>query len=158
MGYKIGLDAKLYYQTTGTRVAWPATGAAPNLSEIDDAQDVTLNIEKSKAELKRRGSTWTLSLGALKSASIEYTLLYDAGDAAFAALRDAYLNNTVIAVAVLDGDSATAGTQGLWADFVVTNFSRNEPLEESLSANFTLEPAFSGAAHVDPEWVTVATS
>jgi hypothetical protein len=158
---RIGLDAKLYYLTTGTRASWGTAvnginvGFAPaNLSEISTAQDVTLTIEKGTAELKKRSSTWVANRGTLKSASLEFTLLYEGdSDTAGQALLQAFLNNTPIAVLVLDEAKEVGGAQGLWADWEVVNFSRGEPLEEGLTVNVTLKPSCQAA--VDPEWIEV---
>ena len=53
----------------------------------------------------------------------------------------------------MDGNIATVGSQGLQADFAITNFSRNEPLEEALTVSVTAKPTYSTVA---PAWVTIA--
>ncbi len=156
-GYKLGLDGQVLIQTTGTREAWPASGKPANLSEIDDAGDLSLNIELSKGELKRRGSSYVLALAALKSASVEFSILHDNDDAAYELLKAAAVGGTSVAIAALDGDPDDVGTQGLWADFIV-DMAQNQPLEEGMGDTFTLTPAYTGATHVDPEWITVASS
>jgi hypothetical protein len=57
--------------------------------------------------------------------------VWDTSDADFAAVRDAWLNNAEIALAVMDGDIDTMA-QGLAGNFVITNFSRTEPLEDAM--------------------------
>lgn len=71
----------------------------------------------------------------------------------FAAIRDAFLNRTGIEFAVMDGDIATAGSQGLRALCAVTNFSRNEALEEAITVSVTVKPTYSTTA---PARMTVA--
>ena len=156
MGVKLGLDAKLYYLSTGTRAAWPATGAPDNLTELDNAKDVTLNLEKGSADVTTRAANgWRVTATTLKDASVEFEMVWDTGDEGFTAIKEAFFGNTSIAVAVLDGDAETEGTQGLWADFEVAGFSRKEPLEEALSVSVTLKPAYSAVA---PEWVSVTAA
>lgn len=150
---RIGFECKLFYLSTGTRAAWPASGAPTNLAEITSARDVTLNLEKGEADVSRRGSEWKLTRGALKDASIEFDLLYREGDAAYEFLRDAFLNNTPVALAALSGASNVAGSEGLWAEFEVLSFSRNEALEEGVTFSVTIKPTDS---EVEPEWVVVA--
>ena len=151
----LGLNCKAYYQTTGTRAAWPASGTAPNLSEITNIRDVTLNLEKGESDVTTRGgSGWRQTKGTLKEGSVEFEMVWDSEDAAFTAIKEAYMNGTTIACAFLDGESDTAGSQGLWADFDVINFSRNEALEEAVKVSVTLKIAYSA---VSPEWVTVGT-
>ena len=51
------------------------------------------------------------------------------------ALKNAYFNNSAIALFASDGEG-----NGLDADFVVTSFSRQEPLEEALTVSVTCKP------------------
>jgi hypothetical protein len=151
----LGLDAKIYRQTTGTRAAWPATGAAPNLDELTNVKDVTINLETGEADVTTRGGNgWRQTAQTLKDGTVEFEMVWDPGDADFTAIKDAWLNGTNIALAVLDGDSATAGVQGLWADFQITNFSVSQPLEEATTVAVTAKPARSDVA---PEWITVGS-
>ncbi len=156
MGYKLGMNGKLYYLAMGTRAAWPATGAPSNLTEIDIVGDVTLNLSAGEANINFRGNAgYRATVATLKEASVEFTMVYDTSKATFTALRDAFLNGTTIALAVLDGDKDTDGTQGFWADFTVLNFPRGEAMEEAMAINVTVKPTYSD---VDPEWVTVSSS
>lgn len=140
---KIGLDAKLY-RSGGE---W----GSGSWSEITSARDVTLNLEQGTAEVAKRGMSWKQYLAALKDASIEFELAYDGSDANFTALKTAFMDGTKVEMAVMDGDIAATGSQGLHAEMIVTNFSRNEPLEEILTVSVTLKPA---ASEHEPEWMT----
>ena len=51
-----------------------------------------------------------------------------------------------------DGDIATAGSQGLRATCAVTNFSRNEALEEAITVSVTVKPTYSVTP---PAWIIV---
>ena len=134
MAVKLGLDAKLYRNS--------GTYALPTWNEITNAKDVTLNLEAGEADAGRRGSGgWRETLMALKDGSVEFELVYDNADAEFTALKDAFFNGTTVELAVMDGDIATTGTQGLRATMSVVNFSRNEPLEEALTVSVTVTPA-----------------
>lgn len=145
MGYKLGLDCKLY-RNTGT---W----ASPTWVEVGNARDVTVNLEKGEADLTTRANDgWRATVGTLKDASLDLEMVWDPGDAGFAAVRDAFLNGTVLDMVALDGDIATSGSQGLRAEFSILSFSRNEPLEEGVTVNVTAKPAYSENA---PEWMTV---
>ena len=68
-------------------------------------------------------------------------MVWDPSDAGFAAIRDAWLNNAEIALMSLDGDQNTGGSQGLVSNFMVTNFSRSEPLEEAITVSVTVKPS-----------------
>src|SRR4051812_19144604 len=120
MSALLGLNAKAYRQTTGTRATWGAINAdgmnagsaAPNLDEITAIKDVSLKISKGKADVSTRGNNgWAAKLGTLKEASIEVKAVWDPADADLIALMKSFLLNTNIACAFLDGDKATSGTQ-----------------------------------------------
>jgi len=107
---------------------------------------VTLNLETGEADVTTRGNQgWRATVATLKNGSVEFEMIWDTGDAGFTAIRQAYFNNTAIALAILDG----ANGEGLDADFSITNFSRNEPLEEALTVSVTAKPTYSTRA---PAW------
>jgi hypothetical protein len=121
---------------------------------VPNVKDLTLNLEKGQADVTTRANSgWKASIGTLKDGGIEFEMVWDTADEGFTAIRDAYLNDTALELAVMDGDITVAGSQGLRAAFVVTNFSRKEPLEEGISVSVTLKVAYSENA---PEWMTVA--
>lgn len=158
---KMGFKAQLYYLPTGTRASWGTTtagvttGAAPaGLAVCGNTRDLTLNLSKAEADATTRNNNgWKAILAGLKEGSIEFEMLWDTADAAFTAFFNAWLNDTNIGVAALDGDKATAGSQGLWADFQVIGFTKKEPLNEPQSVSITMKPGYSTVA---PQWVSVS--
>ena len=140
MPIKLGLEAKLYYGVAG---------AAPT-TELTNVKDVTLNLEAGEADVTTRGNAgWRATVGTLKSGTVEFEMVWDTADAGFAAIKNAYFNNTPIALAILDG----AAGEGLEADFAITNFSRKEALEEAITVSVTAKPTYSTRA---PQWRTPA--
>lgn len=156
MAIVLGLNAKIYYLSTGTRATWSSPGPAPaNLTELSDVKDVTINLETGEADVTTRGGDgWRQTAATLKDGSIEFEMVWDTGDAGFTAIKDAFFANSDIAMVALDGAKDAVGSQGLWADFQITNFTRAEPLEEALMVSVTAKPARSAVA---PEWVVVST-
>ena len=145
MAIKLGLDCRLYRNT--------GTYAVPAWNEIKNAKDATLNLEAGEADVSTRGTgAWRATVATLKDASIEWEMVWDTGDDDFAAIRDAFLNRAGIELAVMDGDITAPGSQGLRALCVITNFSRNEPLEEAVTVSVTAKPTFSVNP---PAWMTV---
>jgi len=148
MSIKLGMEAKLYYKTGGV-------GGVGDWTELGNVRDLTLNLETGEADVTRRANAgWRATVATLKDGSIEFEMVWDTADAGFAAVKDAYFNNTAIGFAVMDGDIETVGSQGLQADFSITNFSRNEPLEEAVTVSVTAKPTYSTTA---PAWVTIAS-
>lgn len=145
MGFKRGMDAKLYYKAGGQ-------GGAGQWTELSNAKDVTLNLESGEADVTTRANSgWRATLATLKEASVEWEMVWDTADAGFTAIKDAYLNGEIIGLQVLDGESAgTPAGQGLQADFMITNFSRSEPLEEAITVSVTAKVAYSATA---PSWI-----
>jgi hypothetical protein len=149
MGLKFGFEAKLYYKVGGV-------AGAGNWVELKNAKDVTLSVEKGKADVTTRAANgWKASKGTLKDATIEWEMVWDTGDAGFAAIQDAFFNNKVIGIRCLDcAGSAEESAQGLEADMDIINFSRKEPLEEALTVSVSAAPTYS---ETPPAWVTVGT-
>jgi hypothetical protein len=132
------MEAKLYYGAAG----------ATATTELTNVKDVTLNLETGEADVTTRGNQgWRATVATLKNGSVEFEMIWDTGDAGFGAIKDAYFNNTAIALAILDGESG----EGLDADFSITNFTRNEPLEEAITVSVTAKPTYSTRA---PTWAT----
>jgi hypothetical protein len=163
MSAKLGLAAILYRLLSGSRASWgtldtssgvtEAASPPANLDEVPNVRDLSINLEKSEADVTTRGNNgWRARLGALKDGGIEFGMVYDSSDSDFAAIMTAWLKNTSIAFAILDGDKSAEGTEGFWADFQVLNISKTENLEEAQMCTVTIKPTYSSVA---PEWVRI---
>lgn len=120
----LGMDGKLSHGPAGTTAT----------DEITNVRDVTLQLEAGEADVTTRGNSgWRATAATLREATLEFTMLWKPSDAAFAAIRDAFLNSTNIALLALD----KANGEGLDADFAITSFSRGEPLEEGMTVDVT---------------------
>ena len=145
MGVKLGLEAKLYRNS--------GSYASPTWSEVKPVKDVTLNLEAGEADVTTRGNGgWRAVIAALKDASLEFELVWDTADAAFTAIRTAFLTGGALEFAAMDGDIETAGSEGLRATMAILNFSRAEPLEEAIKVSVTVKPTY---AEHPPEWLVV---
>lgn len=166
MAAKLGLDAHIYYLSSGTagvagtRSTWGSAtlgingGPAPaNLTEIISAKNVTPVVSKGQADVSTRGNNgWEAVLGTLKRGSLEIETVWDMSDLGQLMLVQAFFTNANIPIAALDGVKTVVGTYGLWADFQVVDLNKGEPLEEGQSGTYTLKP---GLSSVPPEWVKV---
>jgi len=145
MSVKLGLDARLYRNT--------GTYASPVWNHIQNVKDVTLNLEAGEADVSTRATGgWKATVATLKDASVEFEMVWNTTDDDFASIRDAFLNRSSIEFAVMDGDIATSGSQGLRATCMITNFSRNEALEEAITVSVTIKPTYATNA---PSWLVV---
>ena len=138
MSEKYGKDCKFYHGSAGSTAT----------NELTIVREATLNMEKGESDITSRANAgWKATGKGLKDAGVDFEILYDPDDAGFQAIRDAYLNDTAIALCIRD----SAGGQGLDADVVITSFSRTEPLEEAMIASFTAKITYVSRA---PSWVT----
>lgn len=134
--YKLGREAKILYSTT------PSTALASLSSEIDQAQDVTCDFGRSggSAINSRASQGWAEEAPGLKTGQVSFSFVVKpTTDQAAADLEDAYLNDSEICAAILDGDEATAGTRGPRANWFVENFKRNEPLDGAITVDVNLK-------------------
>ena len=140
MGAKHGFEAKLYYKVGGYE-------AAGDFTELTNARDVTLTMDKSKADATTRGNNgFKANKSGLKDASVEFQMVWDADDAGFGVIHDAYFNGDVIGIAVMDGAIATGN--GLLADMEIFKFTRNEPLDDVITVDIEMAPSYSANAPV----------
>ena len=146
MAKKVGLSCKLYYNT--------GTYALPTWTEITDARDVTLSLEAGEADASTRGSGgWRETIQSLKDAGIEFEMAADSSSTVFDAIKDAFFDGTSLDVVALDGGSGVSGSEGLRMIAAVSSFSRNEPLEETVTISVNLKPTPND--DTVPVWFTV---
>lgn len=155
-----GDDCKLY-RTASLADTQNATIDAATWVLVDNIKgDVTLNLERTTADASTRaGQGYRSNIPTLADGTVEFEMLWvqGTGDANFTALKDAFFNKTTIAMAVMDGDINTNGSQGLVAFFYVSNFSRTEPLEDVVTASVSLTLAPVTSATNAPNWYTEST-
>lgn len=149
MAFRLGKDAKLYYCTAGI-------GTTPTWTLLTNVKSVTTNVETAEADVTTRGNNgWKATAATLKDASIEFEMVWDTADTGFEAISDAFFDGTTIGLAAMDNLIATAGSVGLWADCMITGFSREEPLEEAITVKVTAKPTYSANP---PVWKKIAGS
>tara|TARA_Y100001938_G_C7927896_1_gene347823 strand:- start:27 stop:458 length:432 start_codon:yes stop_codon:yes gene_type:complete len=128
MARVLGMNCKAYYGTAGVSAT----------SELSNIRDVTINLSTEESDVtSRANSGWKQTMATLKDGSVDFEMIYDTADAGFTAFATAWENSTEIAAAFLDGSGGT----GLWSDFTVVNFSRNESLSEAVSVSVSLKPS-----------------
>lgn len=136
MAVVLGLNAKLLRGEAGSQ----------GTTEVKNVKDLTLSLESGEADVTTRATGgWRASVATLKEASLEFGILYDTEDADYKAFADAYFDNTPLALFVSDGNE-----KGLDADWTISSFSIEQPLEEALTVSVTAKPTASTRA---PSWV-----
>lgn len=123
-----GLDCKLYYDDTG----WVL---------IPHVRDLTVNGETAEAETGSRASRFGFSLPLHKDFSIDFDMLEDPADTAFAFLEAAWLADADLEIAVVssNADIATPGTEYIPATMGIFKFTEGQPLEDAATVSVTLK-------------------
>ncbi len=143
---KIGMNCILYIDVDDDY-------ADPTFEQVENCRDLTLNIERTEADMSRRGGGgYEEVVFTLAKASIEFDMVYDPTDTKFQAIRDAFLNNTPLPMFVGDGDVETEGTEGLRAMMGVGKFNTPQTLTTGCITSVSMKPYPS--AH-PPEYVAV---
>lgn len=141
--FLLGMNAKIYQGAAGA--------ALEVLTEMANVRDVTLNLEAGEADVTTRANQgWRATAPTLRECTAEFEMLWKPGDAGFDAIKTAFLTSGAIRLAVLTGARDASGSEGPLGDFSITNFSRNEPLEEGVTVSVTAKLA------VFHSWVEVA--
>lgn len=147
MASVLGMNCKAYRNT--------ASYASPTWNEIVNVRDLSLSLEADEADVTTRGNNgWKATVQTLKDATVEFQMVWDTADADFTAFQEAFLDNTTIECAFMDGPISTNGQQGLRATFMVTNFSRTENLTEAVMVDVSLKVTYADNA---PAWYTVGS-
>jgi hypothetical protein len=154
MAVLLGKDAKLYLLSgTSARSAWSGSGST-NLVEISGVRDVTVTDSMTESDVTTRGSGgFELTVPTLQQVSMEFSMPYDSTVVGFTNLQSAYTGRLTVAVAALSGARTTTGNTGVYADWHVLRFARNQALRDAQMIDVTLKPAPSAVA---PEAVTTS--
>jgi hypothetical protein len=136
----LGMNAKIYQGAAGAALA--------TLTEMGNIKDVTLNLEAGEADVTTRANQgWRGTAPTLRECTAEFEMQWKPGDTCFEAIKNAFLSAGTVRLAVLTGPLSTSDSEGPFGDFSITNFSRSEPLEESVSVSVTAKLA------VFAEWI-----
>lgn len=149
-----GYEVYVYRLTTGSRLAWPGSGAPANLSLVSSVRSATrtdTNVELDVTTRASGGIRETIS--GLSDPQFNMEMFYDAADTHMVALRAAKEGKTVVALAFLDATSVTVGAHGFWGDFTITEFSVEEAIDGVATVSVVAKPT---KTSVPNAYVTVA--
>lgn len=136
MAIRLGMHAKFYYGAAGSSAS----------NELTNIRNVTLSLSKGEADVTTRGNAgWRATVGTLKEGSMEFEMIWDTDDPGFNAMQNSFITDEPIALRALDQENGT----GLDADCSITNFTRNEQLEEAITVSVTAKPTYSTRS---PHW------
>jgi hypothetical protein len=145
-----GLDCKAYYNS--------GTNASPTWVEITDAIDVSFEYGTTTIPIKSRAGINLAHLAGLINTGATFTLLHTLGtNTVRAALLGIISGRAPKQFAFMDQAIATTGAIGLKAYMFLEAMNANQPLEEGMTWDLTLKPAYfvESAAVVGPTVVAI---
>lgn len=128
-----GLVAKAYYDSDGAGVGY--------WEDLNIIGDVALSTSRNNSPVKERQSDLETTVLGQQVVEFSFRMTRRVGHEQYEALRDAYLNKTIIGLAFMSGDIETPGSEGWQGDFYVTDFPIDEPLEEASGMDVVVKPA-----------------
>ena len=135
MGAYVGLTGRLYYNS--------GTHGSPTWVNVPITRDVTLGLDSTKADASSRTQGWKLNLQGLKAGPLEWEMILDPQNPAYTYFRDAYMNATVVDMAVATGAIAGPALEYFRGDFIIFGFSRKEPLDNTAMVDVKADLAYS---------------
>ncbi len=135
MANKLGMNAAAYYAASSTSAPTDASG----MTLLDNITDVTCNFDKAEADITTRGNSgWRAKVTTVREATVDFEMIWDTEDAGFAAVRNAWLNDTTLAMAFLSEVSSSSTSEGIVGDFSVKTFTKSESLEDAQKVSVSL--------------------
>ena len=129
MEFVLGKDCKITLGAASDGGAGGGMGAG----ELTIVKEASLTCETGEANVTTRGSGgWEATAATLRKLSLEIKLQYKPADPGYVALRNAWKDGKKIGITAL-----TADGEGPTGDFMITKFSRSEPLEEGVMVDVT---------------------
>ena len=130
MEFVLGKDCKITLSAAGG--SGGGSGGTGG-SELTIVKEASLTCETGEANVTTRGSGgWEATAATLRKLSLDIKLQYKPADPGYVALRNAWKDGTKIGITAL-----TADGEGPTGDFMITKFSRSEPLEEGVMVDVT---------------------
>lgn len=139
----IGYEGRLYYNN--------GTTGSPIWLEIDCVRDVSLSKDANEVDdTCRTTDGWRSRKQGLRQWGLDFEMVYDPANAAWAEIRKAYFCGDVIEILDLDGDLSVDGKQGIRGSVFVTNMTLERPLEDVMANSVTL------VGNGTPNWGTTS--
>lgn len=127
MADKLGMEGKLYYKVGGV-------GGGGAWVELTNVRDMTCTRTRGESDVTTRANNgYRATRGTLKEVTLEWGMIWDSEDAGFGAIETAYESGAPIGLRYLDA----ADGKGFEADFAITTFTVEQPLEEAQTVSVT---------------------
>lgn len=129
------------------------TVGTPTWNDMPNCMDLTPSNSASDIDVSARyGGGYKVHEPGLFDLSFSTKHLYDPADTQLLALRTAFLARTLVDVAIMDQDIATAGSQGYRVQVKAFKHDREEAIDGILMESFDWKPCYSTQA---PQYLIV---
>jgi hypothetical protein len=148
----VGHRCKLYRNT--------ATVASPTWDLVEAVADLAVTgFGMGMAELKHRGSNWTVNLATvMKNFKVEGTIIAQLDPTTYAAMKSNVIAGTAEEYAVMNGDITTASMQGMRIPLLIEDFPTDQAMEKVVDHSITWVPAYFESpadTRINPSFYTV---
>jgi len=143
MATKLGMNCKAYFTANPLASADAAGVGLLTFTLMGNITNVTLNLETGESDVTVRANNgWRATEATLKDGSVEFEMIWNDSDTAFTAIKNKWADPQTVDLTCmfLTGSEDTVGEEGLVSEFSVTNFTRDESLEEAVKVSVTLKP------------------
>ncbi len=138
------------YQNTGT-------SAAPVWALITGTRDISVPFTADELDDSSRDSRYKKFLSGMIDLSVTFQMRYHSGNPDHTDLINKFFDQDVFEIAVMDGEIATTGSQGVRCYVQLFSASITLPLADNSVVDFSARPAFfEEGGEVDPEWYVVS--
>jgi hypothetical protein len=124
----IGLEGVLYNGVAGTTAA----------TEMTNVRDLTWNDDRDEADVSSRGSEFKLTRTTMRNHSLGWQMLVDDDDTDYAAMKAAFVGNTVIALKCISKSDGS----GIDADYQIKSFGHSEALTDAQYVDVEAIPTY----------------
>lgn len=135
------------YRNTGSH-------GSPTWNSVGAAMDIKCGDQWNTFEASDRNSAVKKFMNGLQEWSIEFGVIWDSSDTDLTALRTAYRAGTAVDMWFADGPSDTVGVSGPNAEWLITEFGTDAPLQDGMKINVKCVPH--ALCSFEPEYKTVS--
>ncbi len=138
------------YQNTGT-------SAAPVWALITGTRDISVPFTADELDDSSRDSRYKKFLSGMIDLSVTFQMRYHSGNPDHTDLINKFFDQDVFEIAVMDGEIATTGSQGVRCYVQLFSAGLTLPLADNTEVDFACKPAyFEEGGEIDPEWYVVS--
>ena len=139
---KRGFAGRVYYNS--------GTHGSPTWVDVTEAVGIKIGDSWSTFDASDRSSSVKKFLPSMCEWTMEFDVLWDSSSTTLLAIRTAYRANTAVNFWFADGPSATVGSSGPNAEWLITEFGTDAPLADGYKitikcvphANCSFEPEY----------------